>query len=365
MTTLPLQKVPETLDAHVLRVLARQQGLCITLVVPAHHPGAQDGSRRALVHSLIRMAEEKLSGHKFADTGRLVAGLEEIDREAGTDGGSAGFAIFKSPEHTARYYLPDQPSERLIVSNCFCLLPFVADGFAPHDFFVLALGRKHLRLFRYSNGVCRALPLPATVPASLDAAIALDRPDHDLMNRSTAGPSIGAMAGVQFGTGSDREALPEHLHHFFGVVDRGLRATCGHKPILLMGVHEDLAAYRKAAKHAHFLESDRLGSAEVLNVSEVAARARNAARAHYAQQAEQALAEYLEMPDRSRTLSEVSAIVRTAEQGRVHRLCVQSDIEPGDDLINDAVVETLRAGGDVFVLPREKMSAPLAAILRY
>ena len=71
------------------------------------------------------------------------------------------------------------------------------------------------------------------------------------------------------------------------------------------------------------------------------------------------------MPDRSRTLSEVSAIVRTAEQGRVHRLCVRSDLEPGDDLINDAVVETLRAGGDVFVLPREKMSAPLAAILRY
>jgi hypothetical protein len=39
----------------------------------------------------------------------------------------------------------------------------------------------------------------------------------------------------------------------------------------------------------------------------------------------------------------------------------------GEDLVNASIVETLRAGGDVFVLAPEKMPAayPLAAILRY
>ena len=39
----------------------------------------------------------------------------------------------------------------------------------------------------------------------------------------------------------------------------------------------------------------------------------------------------------------------------------------GEDLVNAAVVETLRAGGEVFMLPQDKMQAahPLAAILRY
>jgi len=357
--------VEDVIDARALRALARQRGLCITLVVPARRPGAQEGSRRALVHSLIRMANEKLSGHQFEGATQLVAELEEIARDAGTDGGGAGFVVFKSPKHTARYYLPDQPSERLVASDCFCLLPFVADGFAAHEFLVLALGRKHLRLFRYSNGACEELSLPAAVPANLDAAGGFDQPDHDLMNRSSAGPSIGAMSGVQFGTQSDREALPEHLHHFFRAVDRGLGEAFGDQPILLMGVHEHLASYRRVAKRAHFLESDRLGSAESLAASDVAACARNAARTHYARQAEQAFAEYLELRNRKRALSEISEIVRAAQQGRVHCLCVRSEIEPGDDPINDAVVETLSTGGDVFVLPPEKMTVALGAILRY
>jgi hypothetical protein len=39
----------------------------------------------------------------------------------------------------------------------------------------------------------------------------------------------------------------------------------------------------------------------------------------------------------------------------------------GEDLVNTAVVETLRAGGEAFMLPQDKMTAaqPLAAILRY
>jgi hypothetical protein len=38
-----------------------------------------------------------------------------------------------------------------------------------------------------------------------------------------------------------------------------------------------------------------------------------------------------------------------------------------EDLINAAVVETLRTGGEVFVLPQDKMPVtnPVAAILRY
>jgi hypothetical protein len=360
-----LLTAPQVLEADTLRALARQRGPCITLVAPALHPGAQEGSRRALVHSLIRMAEAELRTHEVAGVKKLLAGLEEIAHDTEIDGGGPAFVIFKSPDHTARYELPGQPSERLVVSDRFCLTPFVADVFAPHDFLVLVLSRKHLRLFRYTNGVCREAPLPTSVPASLEAAGGFDQPDHDLRNRSSAGPSIGTMGGVQFGTQSDREALPEYLYHFFGIVDRGLRATFGDKLLLLMGVHEDLTLYRKAAGHPHFLESDRLGSAETVTVSEATERARNAARAHYALQAEQVLSEYLEMPDRARTLSDVPEIVRAAEQGRVHRLCVRSETEPGDDLINDAVVETLSTGGDVFMLPQEKMAIALGAILRY
>jgi hypothetical protein len=64
-------------------------------------------------------------------------------------------------------------------------------------------------------------------------------------------------------------------------------------------------------------------------------------------------------------------VVRAAGEGRVHRLCVRIGTEvagpEGEELINAAVAGTLSAGGEVFMLPQDKMPAALslAAILRY
>jgi Bacterial archaeo-eukaryotic release factor family 3 len=375
MTTSTLTATSGILDSHAMKFLAGCHGPCITIVVPAYHPGAQEGSRKALVHGMIRAAGEQMTSGKLANRAAdLLAPLEEIAQESGVEAGGAGFAIFRSPEYTARYYLPDKPGktpvEKLVVADHFYLSPFVADAFAPHEFFVLGLSTKHLRLFRFINGECQEVPLPAAVPASLEAAGGFDQPDH-LLNRSPSGTSTGAKRGVQFGTLTDREAFPEYLHHFFGIVDRGLKATLDGKPLLLMGVHQEVAAYRRTAKHAHILMPDVLGNTDFLTTQEVATHATDACRAHYQLLAERVFAEYLEMPDRVRTLAHVPAVLRAASEGRVHRLCVRDGAEVagprGGDLVNAAIVETLRAGGEVFVVPQDKMQAahPLAAILRY
>jgi hypothetical protein len=372
MTTSTLNAAVGILDTQAMKRLARCQGPCITIVVPAHHPGALEGSRQALLHSLIRTAGEQLSRGKLASqTDEFLAPIKEIAQEPSVEAGGSGFAIFRSSEYTARYYLPNRPVERMVIADHFYLTPFVADAFALNELFVLGISLKHLRLFRYVSGKCEELPLPATVPVSLDAAGGFDQPDHRLENRSASGPSTGAMHGVHVGTLSDREAFPEYLHHFFGIVDRGLKASVGGKPLLLMGVHEEVAAYRRAATYAHILTPDCLGSTELLTVVQISACAANAIRSHSQSLAERVLAEYLEMPDRNRTLADIPAVVSAATEGRVHRLCVREGTEvaggDGEGLVNAAVVETIRAGGEVFVLSDDKMPAtqPLAAILRY
>lgn len=372
MTTSTLTPVQGILDSPAMKFLAGCRGPCITIVVPAHHPGAQEGSRQALVNGLIRMAGEQMAHGKWAGrAAELLGPLEEIAKEPGVEAGGSGFGIFRSQEYTARYYLPNRPVEKMVIADHFHLAPFVADVFAPHECFVLGLSIKRLRLFHYLNGECRELPLPAAVPASLGAAGGFDQPDHQLENRSASGPSTGNMRVVHVGTLSDREAFPEYLHHFFRIVDRGLKPTLEGKPLLLMGVHEEVAAYQRAAKHLRIFAPDSQGNADFLTLPEVAARAGNACRAHYQLLAERVLLEYREMPDRARTLEDFPAVLQAAREGRVHRLCVRTGAEiagpGGEDLVNAAVVETLRAGGEVFMLPQEKIPAtqPLAAILRY
>jgi hypothetical protein len=324
------------------------------------------------MHSLFRAARERIARGELASRAtELLEFLEEMAQEVRAEDGGAGFAIFRSPDYSGRYDLPNRPLPKVVIADHFYLMPFVADAFLVQDFFVLVLSKKHLRLFRYVNWECQELPLPARVPPSLDVAGGFDQPDHDLANRSYAGPSNGTMQGVHFGTQSDREALPEYLHHFFGSVDRELYPTLGGKPLLLMGVHEDVSAYQRAARYPYVFASGCLGSTESLTLPDITARAAEACRAHYALGARRALAEYLEISDRSRTLADIPAVLRAAREGRVHRLCVRSGSEiagpDGQDLVNAAVVETLRTDGEVFMMAPDTMPTahPLAAVLRY
>jgi hypothetical protein len=354
-----------------MKFLAGIHGPCITMVVPARHPGAQDGSGRVLVNSLIRTAREGISRAKFAaQADELLAPLEEIARGAAVESGGSAFVIFRSPEYLARYEVPNRATGKVVIGDRFHLVPFVKDAFARRDFLVLGLSKKHLRLFRYVSGECSELPLPAGVPPTLEAAGGFDKPEHNLENRSTAGSSTGTMRAVRFGTGTDREAAGEYLHHFFVMVDRGLTAAFGNKALLLLGVREEIAEYRRTAKHALILNSDVPGNVDFLSTAQIGAFAAQAADNDYELIAERILAEFRETPDRDRTLADTNAVLHAANEGRVHRLCVRTEAEagsPDSELLNAAVVDTLRTGADVFMVPQEKLPAanPLAAILRY
>jgi len=366
---------PKSFDVDAVKFLASRGGPFLTAIIPDRHPGAPEGSRRSIIQSLVKNAQEQLAASPFADRAlELVAPLEALARDPDVAAGGAGFAIFLSPERGVFYRAPGH-TEKIVLSSHPFLTPFFAEASVPNDFFILGLSTKHLRLFHYANGECTEVDLPEGVPTSLEEAG--KRSDLNLENRSSIGSNAGSMHSMRFGTMSDRESAGDHLRHFFGLADHGLKPLLAGKPLLLMGVHEEIHAYERAAKYGHLLGSGIDGSPDVLSVAQAAALAREAAKADYERQADAVLAEFREMKERVRTLKDPLAILRAAAQGRVHRLCVRKDTQlfvaakeagvPKQDLVNAAAVETLRTGGEVFELGQDRMAEaePLAAILRY
>jgi len=373
-----LGTVHRTLDVTALKELAAHKGPCLTMFVPDRQPGANAGSRTALVRDMIHRAEALLKSNS-ADLLAPLAAFAESEEIAA---GGPGFAIFRSPHYLEIFHLPGTTTETLAVASHFTLLPLLERVYAPQQFYILGLSRKHLRLLHYRLGVCEEVAMPTQVPESVEAAAGLDAPDHDLENRSTAGVATGSMKAVHFGTTTDREAAGEYLYHFLGMIAQGLKDTLNGAPLLLAGVHEEAAAYRRASRYPHLLAAEIQGNIEFLPLEEIACRAAEAAREHYLKAGFKALAELREMPDRSRTLAgDPHRVLRAAAAGRVHRLCVREmtgihgtmerELDTvhaaNEDLVNAAVVETIRHGGDVFVLPQGQMAAasPMAAILRY
>lgn len=373
-------QAPRRIDRDALKYLAGRPGPFITLIVPDHHPPAAEGSRQSVIESLTKEAAERLKQTSLAaQASELLAPLKEIAREESLAHGGPGLAIFRSANVAAWYIAPGHPARLVIASHPY-LAPFIEDAFAPNDIFVLGLSIKKLRLFRCVDGECTELSLPAGIPVSF-LETEFNLPDLEVENRTAVGPSSGKMGSMRFGTAAEREAMDKHLHTYFVTVDRGLKPVVGDKPLLLIGVHEEIEAFKRAAKYAQVFSAVVEGNPSYLSPAQIAARTREAARAEYYRRGAAVLAEYREMEDRTRAISDIRAVLRAAMDGRIHRLCVRKNAQytgylqrganpaniPDQDLVNAAVAETLRTGGEVFELPQDQMAAeePVAAILRY
>jgi hypothetical protein len=209
---------------------------------------------------------------------------------------------------------------------------------------VLGLSTEHLRLYEYANGVCHPIEIPEAVPANVAAAghfhSGSGMPSE---GQTSAGPSVGGMAGVRFGTAGGRESAHDAFEHYCARIDRGLHALLDGRPLLLMGVKQEIAAYRRVSHYSSLMHAEVDGNIDAHTPSQVAKLAQQASLEEHRRIGDAVLAEFREMRDRARTSHDPH------------------------DVLNAAAVEVLRKGGDVFVLPQDRLAITesLCAILRY
>lgn len=371
------QPVLQVLDTAALRAIAAHPGPWVTVFTSACRGADRHGFPGGQLKSQIRQARERLAATGFTgDLEVFFAPLEELARQCQGQPGTPGMVLFRSPGFMGAYEASWLDQDGVTVGKYPQMIPLLRHAQTPNEFLILALSRKHLKLLQYSGGQCRELTLPEKVPTSIEQAGEFDAPDHQLANRSSAGPSTGTMGGVYFGTLYERERSHLRVHELFTIVDRELRETLAGKPLLLFGVREEVLVYRQAATYDNLMMSEEYGSADALTPAQIAVRAGLAAYEHQARVAAAAFALHFPSDEnRGRTLSDVPGILAAAQAGRVHRLFLREGTQSPDfiagkeqeDPVNVATVETFRKGGEVFALPQEKMIAgrPIAAVLRY
>ena len=367
--------VQETFDAATVRRLAETRGVCLSMFLPDQRPGASTGTHRSVLRQLTREAQATISG-----AGEWLEPLNALAEDEKLGVGGPGLAVFCSALGVECYRAPDIKKAELVVASHFHLTPLLPLASTPRDLFILGISRKRMRLCRYASGAVTEVGWPEGVPVSLDAAEGgrLDSTG----NHASTGVSPSAMLSVQFGSPNrpDHEGAGHHMTHFFRMVDARLAPILGKAPLLLGGVAEEIAAYRRAAKYHPLLPEEISGSMERMTTSEIAVLAHAAALAQYFAESAKALAACHAIKDPLKKLNDPLTIVRPASAGRVHRLCVREgavfagqmsgelDLAKRDseDLINAAAAETLRTGGEVFVVRANQMPDELAiAALRY
>jgi hypothetical protein len=197
-------------------------------------------------------------------------------------------------------------------------------------------------------------------------------PDHVLDNRASAGPSVGAMKGVMFGTSTDSDRHDEYLAHFFKEIDHKLHKILVSQilSLLLAGVDSEIGLYRKVNSYPHLLEPAVHGSPDGLSDGVLLARACETLKHTFSGPLKKVLTDFNDFRDTNRVSFSIPDILKQAQEGRVGDLLLREYVEPGpadDELMNLAALQTLLHRGQVFALKPSEMpgATDVAALLRY
>jgi hypothetical protein len=253
----------------------------------------------------------------------------------------------------------------------------------PPEFYLLKLSKKRVSLLRCAGHRTEPVALPKGVPETIEEALALDQPDHDLENRSAAGGSAAAMRRVRFGTGSGRETQQGYLAQFYKAVDRGIRELLNTRGagLVLVGVDEDTALYRAGNTYLKLLDKSIHGSPDsFLDEANLLREAYATTRSAIVQREAAELAQRKEQVAPARLSTDLKTILQAAFVGRVGWFYFDDSAHTIDgfqaqgyrpwgkeDLQNLAAVQTILHGGRAFALPTGMMpdGAPAAAIFRF
>jgi hypothetical protein len=351
----------ESVSFAELRSLAGAAGPCITIATILPNPLEV----RVRLKNAVRGIETQLSSSERDQT---AAGLLDPIRDAAgaiEANGVWGKAllVLRSPDIFLGYWLRDWRREILNVGDRFQLRPLLAAMAREQRFYLLGVSQGQVWLYESSMFRAEEVKLPASVPGNLQQWMNARQPDHVLDNRSTGGPSKGSMKGVVFGTSTDREKRNEYLRHYFKEIDKGVHQVLRDRdaPMVLAGVQEELAIYRRISTYPNLSEKEIHGSPDRLGIQALLEEARDL----LSQSPSEALRRVFAALDRHPMSWDAREIPEMASEGRIENLLIPEDTE--DERLDLAAVETLRHGGGVFAVKPEEMprNAEAMAELRH
>ena len=348
---------------------------CISIFLPLPRHGAELATAPLRYRALLREAEGLLADrYEPRQVQELLAPLAGLAGAGDVLGrGPGGLAAFRADGLFETYRIWPEPAERAVVADSFHLKPLLRCLQDRERWFVLALGSGQASLWEGSGyGIApRHLP-PIAAPTTPARGVA-----------PRGGRAAGPGKAPEVGPGPRRE---EALR-FFRAVDGVLREILDPGSVLLVaGASQPAALFREACSHRGLVEESVEGAFDGSNAEELYSRALPVARRALAARDRALVDDFRRQLDRSQAADVLTRVAEASVAGRVRRLLV-SDGRPlfgrvdrttgevtlhagqtgpqDDDVLDDLAEIVLARGGEVIVLPPERMPDDAAAVATF
>ncbi len=363
---------------------------CISLYQPTHRTfpdRLQDPIRFGnLLKEIENSLERQYSNKQIRAILRPFQDLAEDDRFWNNTVDS--IAIFAAADFFKVYNLQRPVREKVIVADSFHTKPLMRILQSADRYHVLGLNRHEATLFEGNRYAMDVVQSAAEFLEESAAAVGIDENGPERTKRAH-GPSGPGMTS-RHGTNVRQDAKDNDKRKFFRAVDAAVSERYSRPsgmPLVLAALPEHHHMFREVSDNPMLMADAIDVDPASISVNDLRQRAWDIVLPQYLERLGGLINRYGEAKADGGSSADLTEIGKAAAAGRIAKLLIDADrVVPGhfnsesgritfarledpdvDDLLDDLGEHTLRTGGEVIVVPSERMPSDtgIAAIFRF
>jgi hypothetical protein len=379
-------------EDYAARLWEDREPPCLSLYQPTHRHYPDNRQDPIRFKNLVKQLEESLREGSPDDEIRALleplAALGE-DREHWRHAAD-GLAVLRSRDLFRVYKLQRPVAELAVVADSFHVKPLLRIVQSADRYQVLGLSRKEMKLFEGNRDALDEIEPGEGVPRTITEALGdqLTEPHQTVASYGGVG---GGQLPMHHGHGGKQAEVDVDAERFFRAVDRAVlerHSRPSGLPLILAALPEHHALFHQVS-HNPFLvpESIDANPDALASVDELRQRAWRLMEPRYLARLAALVEEFGSARSEGRGDDEPSTVAAAVVGGRVATLLVEAGRElPGridpasgaieqgglarpdvDDVLDDLAALTMDRGGNVVIVPSERMPTRtgVAAIYRY
>ncbi len=358
--------VPATDELDLDFVKKEPTDLWVSVLLPSlrNAPDRRAGSTQ--LANLLREANELLE-QRGLGTDRLAPARALVEDTGFWLRQSEGIALYISDKGMHTFRVPVTLAPSVTIGQVPRLRPIVPAMLPERTYYLLQLAKKQIRLFEVSPEGIQELDR-GPIPGSMDD-VEGDREGQERVQFATASGG-GALQTHGADSGAEEAADERFLREVARTVEERLGRREPAVPLVLACTEEVAADFRAVCGYPGMTDVTVTGSADGMTANELFERARPVLDRHRADKAQRRSERLQELRAGTRLEDDPLSIVSAAEEARIDALLVGAmDGEtngdgPDDDIVDRAILATLRGGGRVLPMP-ETTTDTLIGVLRY
>ncbi len=367
--------------SHVNKLLDVSQNINLTGYIPTLRSNGTEENRIA-IKNFLQNTENLLKENGFSEE-LCKAWLKPIKNilldEENQRFLSDCIAIFRIETHCSIHYLPIQVKAYEGLSKDFYLVPVTPLLDVDNSAYVITVSPEKIRVLHFTDTQIEELDFSEDFPQNLTEA-------HWHIDRNRSLQSHGSRTEEMHGHGAGKDSKEEDIKRFYRDVKTGLEGFFKSKTddIILAGVDKSVSLFKKVFGNKHVLDNYITGNHDDTSILDLHFHGKSVL--DYKQRKEKYSLQ-IDNLHPSKKVKQSGAIVNKSLKGLVDTLYLNSaDVQisgkvflnglaaEGDDegsntletdYVNEALINTLKTGGQVCVNPRATHGKEMLATLRF